>query len=106
MKKNTVKLTEKQLHSVIKESVKNILKNKKQLKESNEAFDFEKTVMNALYDMRNDLDIFLENYGNTYPGEYGQNIINNSQEYQQALNNLLDAFNRFKDLCIDDWQKY
>ena len=95
-----MKINESQLRKIIKESVKNVLK------QNEEEYDIERYVIDTLTQMRDEINVFLENANNTYPGEYGSEIKNNIQEYTSALNNLKNAFNSFKDLCLDDLEQY
>lgn len=98
--KDIMKINESQLKKIIKESVKNVLK------EQNQDFNIERYVIDTLTQMRDEINVFLENTNNTYPGEYGSNIEMDMQEYVHALNNLKNAFNSFKDLCLDDWEQH
>lgn len=67
------------------------------------AENLEATIIETLTKMRDDLNIFLENANNEYPGEYNFNIGDNIREYSRCLKNLTQAFDDFKNLCIDDW---
>ena len=95
-----MKINESQLRKIIKESVKNVLK------ENEENYNIEREIIDTLTQMRDELNVFLENANNEYPGEYTYSIGNDIQEYASALNNLKNAFNSFKDLCLDDWEQY
>ncbi len=66
--------------------------------------NFEATIIETLTKMRDELNIFLENANGEYPGEYNLNIEVDGREYSKRLNNLTNAFDDFKDLCIDDWE--
>lgn len=98
--KDIMKINESQLKKIIKESVQNVLK------EQSQDFNIERYVIDTLTQMRDEINVFLENANNTYPGEYGSNIEMDMQEYAHALNNLKNAFNSFKDLCLDDWEQH
>lgn len=66
--------------------------------------NFEATIIETLTEMRDELNIFLENANGEYPGEYNLNIEVDAIEYSKRLNNLTKAFEDFKDLCRDDWE--
>jgi hypothetical protein len=66
--------------------------------------NFEATIIETLTEMRDELNIFLENANGEYPGEYNLNIEVDVREYSNRLNNLTKAFKNFKDLCRDDWE--
>lgn len=66
--------------------------------------NFEATIIETLTKMRDELNIFLENANGEYPGEYNLNIEVDVREYSKRLNNLTNAFDDFKVLCIDDWE--
>jgi hypothetical protein len=68
--------------------------------------NFEATIIETLTKMRDDLNIFLENANDEYPGEYALNIEPEIKEYSKRLNNLTKAFEDFKDLCREDWEQY
>jgi hypothetical protein len=68
--------------------------------------NFEATIIETLTKMRDDLNIFLENANDEYPGEYNLNIEVDVREYSKRLKNLTQAFEDFKDLCREDWEQY
>ena len=70
------------------------------------AENIEATIIETLTKMRDDLNIFLENANDEYPGEYNLNIEVDVREYSKRLNNLTQAFEDFKDLCREDWEQY
>lgn len=68
--------------------------------------NFETNIIETLTKMRDDLNIFLENANNEYPGEYSYSIGNDIKEYSIRLRKLTEAFEDFKDLCLEDWEDY